>query len=68
MEYLQLLPTGGINVDNFTDFLEAGATALGMGGQLFPKQLIAEGAWDELDAHFKKLVKRYEAFKKSYHP
>jgi 2-dehydro-3-deoxyphosphogluconate aldolase/(4S)-4-hydroxy-2-oxoglutarate aldolase len=63
MNYLQLLPTGGVAPDNFTEFLEAGAAGLGMGSQLFPKQLIEEGAWEELSQLFLDLVTKYKAFK-----
>lgn len=63
MDYLQLLPTGGITVDNFTDFLSAGAAGLGMGSQLFPRQLVEEGAWEALSVLFKQLVAAYEAYR-----
>lgn len=64
MEYLQLMPTGGVSLDNFTEFLSAGATGLGMGSQLFPKKLIEEGAWEELSMTFRDLVAMYVSFKK----
>lgn len=64
MSYLKLLPTGGVAPDNFTAFLKAGAAGLGMGSQLFPKQLIEEGAWEELSVLFRQLVTAYEAYKK----
>lgn len=63
MSYLKLLPTGGVALDNFTEFLKAGAAGLGMGSQLFPKQLIEEGAWEELSVLFRQLVTAYHAFK-----
>jgi len=63
MDYLRLLPTGGITVDNFTDFLRAGAAGLGMGSQLFPRQLIEEGAWEALSALFKQMVTAYESYR-----
>jgi 2-dehydro-3-deoxyphosphogluconate aldolase/(4S)-4-hydroxy-2-oxoglutarate aldolase len=31
MPFLHLAPTGGVNLDNFTEYLEAGAVAVGMG-------------------------------------
>ncbi len=63
MEYLQLMPTGGVTLDNFTEFLDAGATGLGLGSQLFQKQLIEEGRWEELATLFKTLVEKYNAYK-----
>jgi len=63
MDYLQLLPTGGITPGNFTEFLAAGAKGLGMGSQLFSKELIAEGRWDELAACFKQVVEKYNTYR-----
>ena len=63
MDYLRLMPTGGVTVDNFTDFLDAGAKALGIGSQLFQKELIEEGRWEELSALFKTLVEKYHHYK-----
>ncbi|OGH96877.1 MAG: hypothetical protein A2104_07310 [Candidatus Melainabacteria bacterium GWF2_32_7] len=31
MPFLPLIPTGGVNLDNFTEYLKAGAVAVGMG-------------------------------------
>lgn len=64
MDYLKLLPTGGVSLDNFTEFLTAGAAGLGIGSHLFPKKLIEEGAWEELSVRFNDLVAMYKAFKK----
>lgn len=64
MNYLKLLPTGGVSLDNFTEFFAAGAAAVGMGSQLFPKKLIEEGDWEELSVQFRDLVATYEAYKK----
>ena len=63
MDYLQLLPTGGVTPDNFTDFLEAGAKGLGMGSQLFSRQLIEEGEWEALSNIFKQVVERYNTYR-----
>jgi 2-dehydro-3-deoxyphosphogluconate aldolase/(4S)-4-hydroxy-2-oxoglutarate aldolase len=60
---IKLMPTGGVSPDNFADFLRAGARGLGMGTQLFPKQLIAEGRWEELGEFFSRFVKAYCDFK-----
>jgi 2-dehydro-3-deoxyphosphogluconate aldolase/(4S)-4-hydroxy-2-oxoglutarate aldolase len=64
LNYLKLIPTGGITVDNFTDFLKAGATGLGMGSQLFPKELVEQEKWSALSAHFSTLVERYKNYSK----
>ncbi len=45
---VKLVATGGITLENFTDFLSAGASGVGVGSNLFPKELIEEGRWDDL--------------------
>jgi 2-dehydro-3-deoxyphosphogluconate aldolase/(4S)-4-hydroxy-2-oxoglutarate aldolase len=48
LDHLKLLPTGGVSIDNFTQFLQAGATGVGIGSQLFPKNLLENEQWDSL--------------------
>jgi 2-dehydro-3-deoxyphosphogluconate aldolase/(4S)-4-hydroxy-2-oxoglutarate aldolase len=38
---IPLIPTGGVEVDNVATFLKAGAAALGVGGNLISKKLVA---------------------------
>lgn len=38
---IPLVPTGGVELDNIGAFLKAGASALGVGGNLVPKKLLA---------------------------
>lgn len=54
LKNIRLLPTGGINLGNCTDFLDAGAAGLGIGSQLFDKDLIATENWKVLREHFGK--------------
>jgi 2-dehydro-3-deoxyphosphogluconate aldolase/(4S)-4-hydroxy-2-oxoglutarate aldolase len=58
MNQLKLLPTGGVGLENMTDFLRAGANGLGIGGQLFEQKLINEQNWEGLSAHFKKFEQK----------
>ncbi|HTP11681.1 MAG TPA: bifunctional 4-hydroxy-2-oxoglutarate aldolase/2-dehydro-3-deoxy-phosphogluconate aldolase [Anaerolineae bacterium] len=48
LPFLRLIPTGGIHCDNIKDYLRNGAFAVGVGGNLVDKQLVAAGAWDAL--------------------
>lgn len=50
MPFLHLMPTGGVNFENFTDYLEAGAVAVGMGNAFYA---------DETD--FTSITKKAEA-------
>ena len=40
---IPLVPTGGVNLDTAAEFLEAGAAALGIGGELVPPQALKSG-------------------------
>ena len=41
--YLRLVPTGGVTLQTAASFLEAGASALGVGADLVKSAAIAEG-------------------------
>lgn len=47
---VQVVPTGGIGPADVRPWLDAGAIAVGAGGELCPATLVAEGRWDELSA------------------
>ncbi|HMH22084.1 MAG TPA: bifunctional 4-hydroxy-2-oxoglutarate aldolase/2-dehydro-3-deoxy-phosphogluconate aldolase [Puia sp.] len=57
LDKLALLPVGGVDTENFTAFLRAGAKGVGMGSHLFPRDLIGNGRWDELGEHFANFVR-----------
>ncbi|GAB3532881.1 bifunctional 4-hydroxy-2-oxoglutarate aldolase/2-dehydro-3-deoxy-phosphogluconate aldolase [Pontibacter brevis] len=63
LNQIKLLPTGGINQENFLEYLKAGAKGLGMGSQLIPKQLIEKEQWQELSSHLSGFVAKYNEFK-----
>ncbi|MBD0401786.1 bifunctional 4-hydroxy-2-oxoglutarate aldolase/2-dehydro-3-deoxy-phosphogluconate aldolase [Flammeovirga sp. EKP202] len=52
---IKVLPTGGVDSNNIQSFFKAGAYGVGMGGSLFPKDLLAEGQEEKLLSHFMKL-------------
>jgi len=53
---IRLVPTGGVSAENAAQFLKAGATALGVGGNLVNKQAVARGDWAAITAEAQKLV------------
>jgi 2-dehydro-3-deoxyphosphogluconate aldolase / (4S)-4-hydroxy-2-oxoglutarate aldolase len=53
---IRLVPTGGVSAENAAAFLKAGATALGVGGNLVNKQAVARGDWAAITAEAQKLV------------
>lgn len=57
LNQIKLMPTGGINSDNATAFLRAGASAVAMGSELMDKKLIRDKNWKALSMHFEQVVK-----------
>ncbi|GAB5535096.1 MAG: bifunctional 4-hydroxy-2-oxoglutarate aldolase/2-dehydro-3-deoxy-phosphogluconate aldolase [Rubricoccaceae bacterium] len=55
LPYLKLMPTGGVSLDNATDWLRAGAVAVGAGSALVDTQAIAADDWDQLTANARRL-------------
>lgn len=45
---IPLIPTGGVTIENAGELLEAGAIAVGLATQLFPKDLVARQDWEEI--------------------
>jgi 2-dehydro-3-deoxyphosphogluconate aldolase/(4S)-4-hydroxy-2-oxoglutarate aldolase len=45
---IPLIPTGGVTLDNAKAFLDAGATAVGLSSQLFPKALVEAEDWQRI--------------------
>jgi 2-dehydro-3-deoxyphosphogluconate aldolase / (4S)-4-hydroxy-2-oxoglutarate aldolase len=43
LSQIPLIPTGGVTLENAKEFLQAGAIAVGLSGELFPKKLVTEG-------------------------
>lgn len=53
---INLLPTGGVGLANMAHFFKAGATGVGVGGQLFDPALLATKDRAGLKAHFGEFV------------
>jgi len=43
--HIPLIPTGGVTLENAQEFITAGAIAVGLSGDLFPKSLVAAEDW-----------------------
>jgi len=55
---VEMVPTGGVDIDTAADFIRAGASAVGVGSALIDMQTIAAKAWD-------RLAQKTEAFLKA---
>lgn len=53
---IDLIPTGGVNLDTIADFLKAGATAVGIGGELVDPESIKTGNFDVVTARARKFL------------
>ncbi|MBD2204646.1 bifunctional 4-hydroxy-2-oxoglutarate aldolase/2-dehydro-3-deoxy-phosphogluconate aldolase [Calothrix sp. FACHB-1219] len=60
---IPLIPTGGVNIDNAKEFLQAGAIAIGLSSQLFPKHLVTEGDWLVIGEKVQRLIQQLEYFR-----
>jgi 2-dehydro-3-deoxyphosphogluconate aldolase/(4S)-4-hydroxy-2-oxoglutarate aldolase len=56
LPHLRLVPTGGVSADNAAEYIKAGATALGVGGKLVDKAIVARGDWAAITAEAARLV------------
>ncbi len=53
--HIPLIPTGGVTLANARDFITAGAIAVGLSGDLFPKAFIVAGDWEAIAQRAKTL-------------
>ena len=47
LDHIKFIATGGINLENFSDYLDIGFVAAGIGGHLTDKKLIEKGDFSE---------------------
>ena len=62
LSHIKLLPTGGITFENFTSFLKAGASGIGVGSMLFPQQLIKSNKWAEVSDLLNAFINSYNNY------
>ena len=53
---VEMIPTGGVNLETTGEFLKAGACAVGVGGELVNAKLIAEGNFAEIENRAKQYL------------
>ena len=57
---LQLVATGGVSAENARAYLEAGAVAVAVGGNLVSERAVQEGCWAEIEANARACVDAIE--------
>jgi 2-dehydro-3-deoxyphosphogluconate aldolase/(4S)-4-hydroxy-2-oxoglutarate aldolase len=48
LPHLQIVPTGGVDLNTATDFLKAGCAALGVGSSLITREILSKEDWPQL--------------------
>ena len=62
ISHVKLVATGGVNEENFGEYLDLGFAGAGVSGRLTDRKLIAEGNWEELTRRakvFSDIAKKY---------
>ncbi len=59
---LKLVATGGVNEENFGEYLDLGFAGAGISGRLTDRKLITEGNWEE----FTRRAKVFSDISKKY--
>lgn len=55
--HIPLIPTGGVSITNANKFLQAGAIAVGLSTDLFPKVLVETKNWQGISQQARELIK-----------
>lgn len=53
---LRLVPTGGVSADNAAQYLQAGAAAVAVGGNLVNQKAVANGDWEKITEEARRLM------------
>lgn len=64
LPHLQIVPTGGVDLQTAGDFLKAGCAALGVGGSLLTAEILRTSHWVELT----RLARAYTEIVRSFRP
>lgn len=62
LPHIRLMPTGGVNLETATDFLKAGACALGVGSSLVDPKVVAAGDLKKIE----NLARQYQQLVKDF--
>ncbi len=57
---VELVPVGGVEVENTADFIRAGAAAVGVGSALVNQRLLEQRDWDTLTVRARRLIEEVQ--------
>ena len=63
--FLKLVPSGGVTLDNFLDYIRVGAVACAVGRALCDKSLIRAHQWSEITERAKQFTQKLDSLKVS---
>jgi 2-dehydro-3-deoxyphosphogluconate aldolase/(4S)-4-hydroxy-2-oxoglutarate aldolase len=58
--FLKLIPSGGVNLENFLDYIKAGATACVVGRGICDKALVRANQWPEITERAKQFIQKLQ--------
>jgi 2-dehydro-3-deoxyphosphogluconate aldolase/(4S)-4-hydroxy-2-oxoglutarate aldolase len=61
LPHIEMIPTGGVSIETCGDFLQAGACAVAVGGELVNAKLIAAEDYDEIERRARRFVEAVTA-------
>jgi 2-dehydro-3-deoxyphosphogluconate aldolase/(4S)-4-hydroxy-2-oxoglutarate aldolase len=61
LPHIEMVPTGGVNLENAAEFIKAGAAAVAVGGELVDVKALKEGKLDQITETAKKFVEAVRA-------
>jgi 2-dehydro-3-deoxyphosphogluconate aldolase/(4S)-4-hydroxy-2-oxoglutarate aldolase len=53
---VEMIPTGGVTLENAPDFLRAGAAAIAVGGEIVDKKAVKEKRWEVITENARKFI------------
>jgi 2-dehydro-3-deoxyphosphogluconate aldolase/(4S)-4-hydroxy-2-oxoglutarate aldolase len=59
LNFISLMPTGGVTFENFTEYFKYGAKSVGIGSHFFPTEILANQDWDALQKIYTAFVNKY---------
>ncbi|XJZ28252.1 bifunctional 4-hydroxy-2-oxoglutarate aldolase/2-dehydro-3-deoxy-phosphogluconate aldolase [Bacillota bacterium Lsc_1132] len=63
LSQIDMMAVGAVNINNFADFIKAGACSAGIGGELVNKDLAAQGRFAEITERAKAYVRAFQEAK-----
>lgn len=63
--HIPVIPTGGVNLDNISSFIEAGAISVGIGGSLVNSEVIKAGDFETIKTNASLYIEAVKAARKS---